>query len=332
MRICPLVAQTLHESPLVLVDVGARGGLPKKWQPLRRSLIAVGFEPDAVEYERLRAKAHSNDVYINKALYSSSTKVLLYCTRNPNCSSIYRPNTSLLEQLGRDHGQLEVEKVDEILASTLDEELGNEGIMLVDFIKVDTQGSELDVLQGAEKTLSNGPFGLEVEVEFAPLYSGQPLFPDLYRFVTERDFIFMGFSHMSYDSSGYRSFSGTGALIRSWIENVISLNGSLRGAKRLVYADAVFFRSPQSWLRHAQEWGDVEARLTKAVLVCCATNYYGYALRLIVTACDNKAVDGSLGHALRELVSSESRSAQKVVADLRRGVSHVKYRLMHPTE
>jgi hypothetical protein len=45
-----------------------------------------------------------------------------------------------------------------------------------DFIKLDVQGAELQVLHGAERTLRAATFGLEVEVEFAELYLGQPHF------------------------------------------------------------------------------------------------------------------------------------------------------------
>ena len=42
--------------PLVLVDVGARGGLKKNWMPARRHLRVFGFEPDRREFSRLVAR------------------------------------------------------------------------------------------------------------------------------------------------------------------------------------------------------------------------------------------------------------------------------------
>ena len=48
----------------------------------------------------------------------------------------------------------------------------------VDFIKLDTQGSELDILHGAGSLLDNCS-GLQLEVMFSPLYEGQPLFADV---------------------------------------------------------------------------------------------------------------------------------------------------------
>jgi FkbM family methyltransferase len=48
----------------------------------------------------------------------------------------------------------------------------------VDFLSVDAQGAELDILDGAGNELRNNVMGLIIEAEFAPLYEGQPLFCD----------------------------------------------------------------------------------------------------------------------------------------------------------
>jgi hypothetical protein len=47
------------------------------------------------------------------------------------------------------------------------------------FLELDTQGSELDILQGSEYLLTTSLLGLQVEVEFFPIYKDQPLFSDV---------------------------------------------------------------------------------------------------------------------------------------------------------
>jgi len=66
-----------------------------------------------------------------------------------------------------------------IQCDTLDEALREEGLTDIDFIKLDTQGSELQILQGASSVLTDSVFGLEIEVAFTELYKGQPLFADV---------------------------------------------------------------------------------------------------------------------------------------------------------
>jgi Methyltransferase FkbM domain len=52
----------------------------------------------------------------------------------------------------------------------------------VDAIKLDTQGSELDILRGATHVLPTVSL-IDIEVEFNELYDGQPLFCDVDRFL-----------------------------------------------------------------------------------------------------------------------------------------------------
>jgi hypothetical protein len=56
-----------------------------------------------------------------------------------------------------------------------------------DFLKLDTQGSELAILRGAKDALRR--IGLvEVEVEFVEFYENQPLFGDVVQFMTNEGF------------------------------------------------------------------------------------------------------------------------------------------------
>jgi hypothetical protein len=62
---------------------------------------------------------------------------------------------------------------------------------------LDTQGSELDILQGSEHLLRTSILGLQVEVEFFPIYRDQPLFADVDNYLRP-----MGFR--PFDLSRYR--------------------------------------------------------------------------------------------------------------------------------
>jgi FkbM family methyltransferase len=81
------------------------------------------------------------------------------------------------------------------------------------FIKIDTQGYELEVLLGAQKTLK-GAVALEVELSFVELYQGQPLFFDVARYLYENGFVLV------------------------WIER-----GFQRADRTLLQADGLFVRT-----------------------------------------------------------------------------------------
>ena len=79
--------------------------------------------------------------------------------------------------------------------STLDIWAKERGVTYVDYIKIDTQGAELSILKGGIKTLKNVKF-LEVEVEFNPIYEGQPMFSDVDSFLRTYGFVLWKLSNL----------------------------------------------------------------------------------------------------------------------------------------
>lgn len=94
----------------------------------------------------------------------------------------------------------------------------------VDFLSLDTQGSELEILKGAVATLKSC-VGIETEVSFRQVYKDSDLFGDISLFLSEQGFEFIGFTSLTFDAP--RSMSQKG-----------------RCRKLLSFADALFFRIP----------------------------------------------------------------------------------------
>jgi FkbM family methyltransferase len=59
------------------------------------------------------------------------------------------------------------------------------------FIKIDTQGFEMEVLKGATELLKTVK-GVQLEMSFTPMYEGAPDFETLYKFMIERGFELWG--------------------------------------------------------------------------------------------------------------------------------------------
>lgn len=76
----------------------------------------------------------------------------------------------------------------EIPMYTVDEVLKRKGIAKVDFIKLDVQGFELEVLKGATDALSLAEVVL-MEVSLIEINKGAPLINDVMNFMNEKEFI-----------------------------------------------------------------------------------------------------------------------------------------------
>jgi FkbM family methyltransferase len=183
-----IAATILGARSTIVLDIGARWGAANarfRLDPLGK---LVGFDPDPAECERLNrlVPPGGDERYVPLALGRTSGVARLYATVDPACSSLYPPDAQMADR----YPELAVMRgvgSSEIRLATLDDWTNIEEVAEVSFIKLDIQGAELDVLQGAARILGQC-LGLETEVEFSPLYLGQPLFADVDRYLRECGF------------------------------------------------------------------------------------------------------------------------------------------------
>ena len=186
----PRFEEEYARQPIVLADVGARGGLKRNWSAASPHLRVIGFEPDEREYRRLvedGTRDEKRAVFIHAALHDRPGTLSLRVARDRGLSSMFEPNRELIDRFP-DAARFDTTDVQAVHADTLDRLVAERGLTDIDFIKADTQGSELFVLQGAGATLSSAVVGVEVEVEFAPIYKDQPLFAEVDVFLRGRGF------------------------------------------------------------------------------------------------------------------------------------------------
>lgn len=183
------VVATLGPGGILALNIGARWGDMGAWWRIDPLVAVVGFEPDPAECDRLNALCPDprRERYLPLALGAEPRDAPLYVTSNPACSSLYAPLETLIDR----YPALEQFRIVEkrmVRLTRLDDWWEAEHRPRVDFIKIDTQGSELDILRGASALLGDC-VGCEVEVEFSALYAGQPLFADVDAFMRERGFV-----------------------------------------------------------------------------------------------------------------------------------------------
>jgi FkbM family methyltransferase len=175
-------------TPLVLVDVGAAGGLKEPWRSASSSLHVVGFEPDA---RATLPNIGLRTTWIKTGLADRQGPVEFYETKKPDASSILRPNDDALGVFGGSE-RFEVVRQTTIEVDTLDHALAEQGIGRVDFLKLDTQGSELMILRGGEQAVRSA-LGVEVEVSVLERYYDQAFFHQVDAFLRERGFLLFDF-------------------------------------------------------------------------------------------------------------------------------------------
>ena len=181
----------------------------------------IGFEIDQKVCEKMNVNSREGVKYYPYALGKSNERRKLYITQDPMCSSLYKPNEELLKL----YNNLEVAYLKEetkIDTVSLDYFIDKHEIGNIDFIKIDVQGAELDIFQGASKTLKN-VLKIVCEVEFVPHYQNQPLFGDVCNHLIKHDLMFNKFLDLAGRS----------------LKPVV-MNNKLNFPSQYIWSDAVF--------------------------------------------------------------------------------------------
>jgi FkbM family methyltransferase len=182
--------------PITIVDVGAMsiGEGKEAYAKLMAATECevIGFEPQAAECEKLNASQQPGHTYLPFFIGDGQRRTFYECNY-PATSSLFEPNTALLERFQNLANLTQVVRTIEVETQRLDDVLHGRS---VDYLKVDVQGGEILVFSGAEKTLRD-TLVIQTEVEFVPLYKKQPLFADIDAFLLARGFVFHRFSHLS---------------------------------------------------------------------------------------------------------------------------------------
>jgi len=125
--------------------------------------------------------------HIPLALNKQIGETTLHVTMSLWCSSLYTPNETYLARFDGLSQMMNLDFSVDIETTTLDAFCEDEGIDEIDFLQIDVQGADLDVLQGGSKLLERCKV-IQTEVEFSHLYINQPLFADIDIYLRKQGF------------------------------------------------------------------------------------------------------------------------------------------------
>jgi FkbM family methyltransferase len=256
----PLTEILEPERPTAIVDVGANpiDGEP----PYKRMLVAglcdvVGFEPQPEALARLQAAKGPRERYLPYALGDGTVRTLNVCALE-GMTSLLVPDPAHLALFNLFPIWGEVKTRIPVTTKRLDDVAE---IAAMDFLKMDIQGSERDVLEHGRSRLAEAVV-VQTEVSFVPLYQGQPV---------------LGEMDLALRAQGFLPHCVIGTKIWPLAPMVIG-NEPNRGIRQLLETDFVYVRDfSKAENMTAEQWKHL------ALVAHHCYGSYDLALKAIVT-------------------------------------------------
>jgi FkbM family methyltransferase len=265
-----------------VVNVGSRKSLAQDdyssqgWGIFAPNLSIYGFDADEDACNQANEELQQREInwqekHIPLALSDSIGEKELYVTKAPMCSSLYLPNESYLARFQRLPELVNLDFSIGIETTTLDAFCQEEKIEEIDFLQIDVQGADLDVLKGAINLLNNTIAAIQIEVEFSHLYLNQPLFSDVDIFLRNQHFTLFDL-HFAHN-----------------LRYLLNVKSAKHPNGQLLWGDAFYLRDllSENFIEEVRS----PVKLLKLACVADVLGFYDYALELLIYLTNNYGDD-----------------------------------------
>jgi len=238
-----ILKKVLKQTKITYLDVGASGDLLPRWNKYNDILAIYALEPIYDEFIKLKKKLNKSVQIFNDALSDKEGYKIFYETKGPYQSSFLQPNFKFVNQFPNSD-RFNIKKKIKIYCKKLDNFKDN-----FDFIKIDTQGYNYNVLSGGIKKIKS-TLAIEIEAEFVKIYKGQKLFEDTKTFLEKNNFIMIDFLNL-----------------RRWSWSRSHILG------RLIFGNVLFIKDPIKLLKNYSQY-------KKLIVILIIYNKLDYASSL----------------------------------------------------
>ena len=282
----------LGSKKISFLDVGASIQIIPRWKRLdKKNLQYILFEPNENEIKKLnKNKNFYLDYKIYKtALSNKNSKLTLNITKGIYQSSILKPNFKFINQF-LNPSRYKIVKREQIFAKRLDSlKISNS-----DFIKVDTQGYNYEVLQGSQGILKN-TIGVETEAEFTQIYQRQKLFGHISEILNKNNFDFIDF-----------------LTLKRWNRNNLDNYG------QCTFGNALFLKKPEYVFNLSKD------KIIKYIAICTLYNKFDLIDHILESKKFNKTEKLRIKENLKffKKYSNTSRNIKKVASFINRSVDY----------
>lgn len=266
-----LVAETLPsllgDAGPRIVDVGAAGTPAESCRRIASVADYVAFDPDLRSPIESYETGFRRSTILNKAISPQGNNAEpFYLTSYPECSSLLTPNMAEVDNYTIS-GFFDVIGQTEVPAMSLNQAIKDAKMETADWLKLDTQGVDLRILQSLETQLFQSLFVVEMEPGISSFYRGESSFTEVCEFMTSSGFWIARMDQQKFPRLSKESISAlelSPAVLDSLPANPFAL-------------ELQFLRTAESWL--ARQPSERDAAVFW--LIAMANGHTGFAFELL---------------------------------------------------
>jgi FkbM family methyltransferase len=188
----------LNYSPKIIFDVGAHNGSSiDRFLKLFENPQIFAFEPNIELCTQIKAKFQDENIHISNKVLGKQKGNVEFNVHNSSTGSSslldFNPDISFASKRNLD--TTNVDKI-QVEMTTLDDEVNTRELEKIDYLKIDTQGTELEVLRGAEKLLKLKKIDfIEFEVILTETYLNMPKWSETLNYLQNLDYHLIALSN-----------------------------------------------------------------------------------------------------------------------------------------
>jgi len=192
------IKKILNNDKIITLDIGAAGGFNKEEvfsSKLNNFFKVYEVEPSEEEFLKLSKKNRK----INVGFWSHNTKKTLYITKNSGATSLFYPDYNNFILIYKKYNSMNdiVKVIGEKIINciTIENYLNQTKCTNIDYIKIDTQGAEFNILKG----LGNfRPLLIRLEVQTIQCYNGIKTFEKIISLLDDLGYVAIKYEKLDY--------------------------------------------------------------------------------------------------------------------------------------
>jgi hypothetical protein len=181
-------SEVFKEFPINIIDIGSSALPPQNCIEIASISRYIGFDPDLREPQESTNFGFAKYTILDKAISSSTQdNVTFYLTKYPQCSSTLYPDIDEYKHYSVADFFGVVDQV-QVPASSLNNVLEKLDITYIDWLKLDTQGTDYNILRSLNLDTYNKLLVIDLEPGVTSFYKDENRFSDIHEFMLGNGF------------------------------------------------------------------------------------------------------------------------------------------------